>query len=68
MKLIKSNLLGYRHGCVIPFAPMIGGKNLIQGDQGPMLEIRVELEPESEDMIADTSDQQPTDSDTSEIA
>lgn len=68
MKLIKSNLLGYRHGCVIPFTPMIGGKNVLQGNQGPMLEIMAESEPESEDMIADTSDLQPTDSDTSEIA
>ena len=50
---------------------MIGGKNTIQGDRGPIFEpseLMLETESETETMNVDISNQQQSNSDTSKIA
>ena len=66
MKIIKTNLFGFRGGMVPPNSPMIGLK--IQGERGPVIqEVLSEVEQESEEIVADNDTQQPPQSDDAEI-
>ena len=73
MKINKSKLLGFDNGTERR-QPMVGGKNQIQGQRGPAIQVEQQVNVESEtdtdlvNRIADNAGQEQSDTDNSNIA
>ena len=73
MKLNKAMLLGFDNGTERR-QPMVGGKNQIQGQRGPAIQVEQQVNVESEtdtdlvNRIADNAGQEQSDTDSSNIA
>lgn len=73
MKLIKDKLLGFGNGTERR-QPMVGGKNQIQGQRGPAIQVEQQAGLESDtdtdlvNTIADNAGQEQSDTDSSNIA